>query len=710
MAIKMRRGQQSDYDPTALESGEIAVIQDTKKMNVAFSDGDTKEVLFKEDTEFLKGEIDSEIAEKTDTELNEESGNPIANSTVAEELKQIDDELGDKADTDHNHDDRYYTETEADSMMKSVGTDAKMDMGEAVSVIDPKHYQTKQFDEKDYPFIRDSSLKAGCTYLLLFNNIDWTDGIYKMYANVGNLYALTNTTSADGKIFSTEISKDRHGIDADPDVSRNAMWICEPFNNSSTQFKLKNAGSGQYIYNNNGSLAYSSSASDSDNRYAWALVNRNVEDDVSDTAPYQGTKEIHIYTTITSVSDSTKYIRISHGSGVFKFGSTGTLKDGRNGGVYLYRYIEASYVVNLHAGNVLQINRNSDVVYDDEGYLAITTSAANTDLFTITLPDEEVEKNYRQVIVNYSYTTGSRVGFKYQKSDGTERFENNDNFRFPTNTSSKTVTIDAGYQPVKKLFIISFATGSQTTIKSIVFTDPESYGSQAKAKEYITEPIPTGTEKAKSIFVKADVSENALYSFFVTNELGKTNPKWYDATEAVRLGTEYIFSDSTPESSNVGGIGVRADISSDNNESAYCKALTYRVGFDEGGQSQGEVYSTDETVVGEFFDGTNHHTLYRQGFVFTGSDINVTKNHYVYVSGTSPISGSAQMNKILQLQAIGYGSTPGGNVCVSTNCVNDTGSSINMYFPTLTMSGFDWSNEHNVNLNKIILFATYYKD
>lgn len=80
MAIQMRRGNQADLDISKLKAGEIAVCLDTKKMIVKLT-----------------------------------ANNYLTLSDMPE-LREI---VNSKADSNHNHDDRYYTKSEIDTKLSS---------------------------------------------------------------------------------------------------------------------------------------------------------------------------------------------------------------------------------------------------------------------------------------------------------------------------------------------------------------------------------------------------------------------------------------------------------------------------------------------------------------------------------------------------------------------------------------------------------------
>ena len=77
------------------------------------------------------------------------------------------------------------------------------------------------------------------------------------------------------------------------------------------------------------------------------------------------------------MNDSTKYIRVSNGSNVFKFGSTSNDTDGRNANLYLYKVCANSgdtYTVDLTNSNT--VSGNSQRTIDANGNLVITSTGA----------------------------------------------------------------------------------------------------------------------------------------------------------------------------------------------------------------------------------------------------------------------------------------------------------------------------------------------
>ncbi|MBP0976975.1 MAG: hypothetical protein J6P89_02210, partial [Oscillospiraceae bacterium] len=196
----------------------------------------------------------------------------------------------------------------------------------AAPVVTPTPEPTPTAEPTEEPttapnFTATTSMEAGEKYLILFNDTAVNQSTNLYYENVGILYALTNTTSATAMTFDSEITDDRSGITVDLDSVLNAVWSCEAYEGSTTQFTLKNVGSGKYLRNNNGTLDFADSIAQN---CAWTYTAR--------------TGEGYSYNCLLSVTDNTKFVRISNGSAVFKFGSTTSSTDGRNANAYLYKY------------------------------------------------------------------------------------------------------------------------------------------------------------------------------------------------------------------------------------------------------------------------------------------------------------------------------------------------------------------------------------
>jgi hypothetical protein len=113
--------------------------------------------------------------------------------------------------------------------------------------------------------------------------------------------------------------------------------------------------------------------------------------------------------------------------------------------------------------------------YEDELLITNETDDSYANGLTVNLPAAEVAKRYSKVTINYEYVgSGSGLfGIKYNKSDGSEFFQNNDTYKLLRNETSKVITFDSGYMPVSRLVMITFTTGISIRLKSIVFSDPK---------------------------------------------------------------------------------------------------------------------------------------------------------------------------------------------------------------------------------------------
>ena len=63
--IQLRRGKEADYKPNKMKAGELAVFTDTRKLNIAFAPGVSKEVALTEQVEALSNSVDTRFATAT---------------------------------------------------------------------------------------------------------------------------------------------------------------------------------------------------------------------------------------------------------------------------------------------------------------------------------------------------------------------------------------------------------------------------------------------------------------------------------------------------------------------------------------------------------------------------------------------------------------------------------------------------------------------
>lgn len=463
-----------------------------------------------------------------------------------------------KADTLAARDEAVTAATEAVSVVEYTAETVEKNESGIKNIVsgynlDSEYAQIKLFDNDDRNFEKVSGFADKGIYLLLFDNASYLQTLPEMYTNVGILCALTSNTTATSQRFNSSITKDRIGITANPADRRNALWLAESYNGSSSQFTLRNVDSKQYLRNNGGTLTYSDTATSG---CVWTLK--------------QHTGEGYIFTILTPMNDSTKYIRVSNGSNVFKFGSTSNDTDGRNANLYLYKVCANSgdtYTVDLTNSNT--VSGNSQRTIDANGNLVITSTGAGQNT-VIKPPLVEICKLYKKITVRYTKSNGT-FAYKYHKlcdptSDpqGNYKWGTGDEYKFPSSSNVREVTFDTNYLPVDEFVIFDWNAAGVITVHSIVYSEPRWIG-----HDYCTHPEIT---KKPAVSIKAATDCDTDYTVYASNNAGASSPSWEDITEAVKNRTAHIFA-NTPNSGY--GLAVWVMIN------GVCRGLSYLAAFEK---------------------------------------------------------------------------------------------------------------------------------
>lgn len=102
----------------------------TLTSQVQTSDGVLLEDKIQADLDAAKEDILSNVTIEVDTELSSTSTNPVQNKALYEEFEAVatamnvlESDIDDKADAEHTHDDRYYTEAEVDAKIDAIPSD-----------------------------------------------------------------------------------------------------------------------------------------------------------------------------------------------------------------------------------------------------------------------------------------------------------------------------------------------------------------------------------------------------------------------------------------------------------------------------------------------------------------------------------------------------------------------------------------------------------
>lgn len=478
-----------------------------------------------------------------------------------------------------------------DGVKAYVLEDTNASINDGLSIINKNHYSSKLFDNNDYPFINEGTLRPGCTYLLLFNGEAFYDEMYKQYENVESLCALSNSVNSRTQIISDNlISKDRHGINIDEATVGNSMWLCEPFNNNGSQFTLKNMGTNKYLQNNNGSVSFSDTITG--NNCAWTIVNRTSQDKTINTQDSSPTRRF-VYSTLTSVSDSSRFIRVSTSNNEFSLGSTGIMPDNaRDANIYLYRYIKNSYIVNFQTYRNWNINNfgtrflsagNTSLAHIDYetnfhfGNIVLTPNTNdNQDQVYIRLPESENIKRYKKFVIVFEKPSGVNYGCAYYTQDN----QSHGATWFSSSDTAHTGSINLNYPLLRELRIGSQnANNTIAYIKDVVFYDPEVEDIGNKPKEYILPFTSTDNKRATSIEISASFSNSSdkTPTIMVSNNVGGNVPRWEDATEAFLSHNAYNFYRNTDLSDYSGGIGIKVLCSSEDENQVFCNGISYKI-------------------------------------------------------------------------------------------------------------------------------------
>lgn len=135
MSFQLRRGVEADRTSIVFDEGELIYVIDTKK--VFIGDGSTPGAVDimqsghnHDNLYYQKGEVDTLIQNLGDSQdhidnndVHRQINDSASGATDLWSAQKISQELGTKAPSTHDHDDRYYTETEMDSTIGTINNE-----------------------------------------------------------------------------------------------------------------------------------------------------------------------------------------------------------------------------------------------------------------------------------------------------------------------------------------------------------------------------------------------------------------------------------------------------------------------------------------------------------------------------------------------------------------------------------------------------------